>query len=98
MKTRRFLPARTIFAAALAAFAACLAAPPSHAQPGAAPAKAAKGPPNIVIIWGDDIGQSDISAYSMGLMGFHTPNIDRVAKEGMIFTDYYAEQSCTAGR
>jgi arylsulfatase len=54
--------------------------------------------PNIVIIWGDDTGQSDISAYSMGLMGFHTPNIDRVAKEGMIFTDYYAEQSCTAGR
>jgi arylsulfatase A-like enzyme len=54
--------------------------------------------PNIVIIWGDDIGQSDISAYSMGLMGFHTPNIDRVAKEGLIFTDYYAEQSCTAGR
>jgi len=54
--------------------------------------------PNIVIIWGDDIGQSDISAYSMGLMGFHTPNIDRVAREGMIFTDYYAEQSCTAGR
>ncbi|MBW1970633.1 MAG: arylsulfatase [Deltaproteobacteria bacterium] len=54
--------------------------------------------PNIVIIWGDDIGQSDISAYTMGLMGFQTPNIDRVAKEGMIFTDYYAEQSCTAGR
>src|SRR5438270_10244981 len=54
--------------------------------------------PNIVIIWGDDIGQSDISAYSMGLMGFRTPNIDRIAHEGMIFTDYYAEQSCTAGR
>ncbi len=54
--------------------------------------------PNIVIIWGDDVGQSDISAYSMGLMGFKTPNIDRVAKEGMLFTDYYAEQSCTAGR
>ncbi|HEY2785530.1 MAG TPA: arylsulfatase [Fimbriiglobus sp.] len=54
--------------------------------------------PNICIIWGDDIGQSDISAYSMGLMGFHTPNIDRIAKEGMIFTDYYGEQSCTAGR
>jgi len=54
--------------------------------------------PNIVIIWGDDIGQTDVSAYSMGVMGFHTPNIDRVAKEGMIFTDYYAEQSCTAGR
>ena len=54
--------------------------------------------PNICVIWGDDIGQSNISAYSMGLMGYRTPNIDRVAKEGMIFTDYYAEQSCTAGR
>ena len=54
--------------------------------------------PNILVIFGDDIGQSDISAYTMGLMGFHTPNIDRIAKEGMIFTDYYAEQSCTAGR
>jgi arylsulfatase len=54
--------------------------------------------PNIIIIWGDDIGQSNISAYSMGLMGYQTPNIDRVAKAGMIFTDYYAEQSCTAGR
>lgn len=54
--------------------------------------------PNIVIIWGDDVGQSDVSAYSKGLMGFYTPNIDRIAKEGMIFTDSYAEQSCTAGR
>jgi len=61
-------------------------------------AHAADKKPNIVIIWGDDIGQSDISAYSMGLMGFRTPNIDRVAKEGVIFTDFYAEQSCTAGR
>src|SRR3972149_2050741 len=54
--------------------------------------------PNIVIIWGDDIGQTNISAYSHGLMGYKTPNIDRVAREGMMFTDYYAEQSCTAGR
>jgi arylsulfatase A-like enzyme len=54
--------------------------------------------PNIVVIWGDDIGQSNISAYTMGLVGYHTPNIDRVAREGMIFTDYYGEQSCTAGR
>jgi arylsulfatase A-like enzyme len=54
--------------------------------------------PNILVIWGDDIGQSNISAYTMGLMGYRTPNIDRVANEGMIFTDYYAEQSCTAGR
>ncbi len=54
--------------------------------------------PNILIIWGDDIGQSNISAYTMGLVGYRTPNIDRVANEGMIFTDYYGEQSCTAGR
>ena len=56
------------------------------------------GKPNILVIFGDDVGQTDISAYSMGLMGFHTPNIDRIAKEGMLFTDYYAENSCTAGR
>ncbi len=54
--------------------------------------------PNICIIWGDDVGQSNISAYSMGLMGYKTPNIDRIAREGMLFTDYYGEQSCTAGR
>ena len=54
--------------------------------------------PNILVIWGDDIGQSNISAYTMGMIGYRTPNIDRIANEGMIFTDYYAEQSCTAGR
>jgi len=54
--------------------------------------------PNILIIWGDDIGQSNLSCYTRGLMGYQTPNIDRIAKEGMLFTDYYAEQSCTAGR
>ncbi len=58
----------------------------------------AQDKPNILVVWGDDIGQSNISAYTMGLMGYRTPNIDRVAKEGLIFTDYYAEQSCTAGR
>ena len=58
----------------------------------------ASGPPNIVIIWGDDIGQSNISAYSKGQMGFQTPSIDSIAREGLLFTDYYAEQSCTAGR
>ena len=66
--------------------------------PATASARQGGKKPNIVIIWGDDIGQSNISAYSMGMMGYRTPNIDRVAKEGMIFTDYYAEQSCTAGR
>ena len=75
---------RTILAAALIAL-------PSLAN-------AQTGKPNIVIIWGDDIGQSNISAYSHGLMGYKTPNIDRMAKEGMMFTDYYAEQSCTPGR
>ena len=60
-------------------------------------ARAAKKP-NIVVIWGDDIGLSNLSAYTEGLMGYHTPNIDRIANEGMKFTDYYAEQSCTAGR
>jgi len=54
--------------------------------------------PNILVIWGDDIGQSNISAYTFGVVGYRTPNIDRIAKEGMMFTDYYAEQSCTAGR
>ena len=47
--------------------------------------------PNILVIFGDDIGQTNVSAYSMGLMGYRTPNIDRIAKEGMIFTDYYVE-------
>lgn len=54
--------------------------------------------PNILIIWGDDIGWFNISAYNLGIMGYHTPNIDRIAKEGMLFTDWYGQQSCTAGR
>ena len=54
--------------------------------------------PNILVIWGDDIGQSNLSVYTKGVMGYKTPSIDRIANEGMIFTDYYGEQSCTAGR
>jgi arylsulfatase len=54
--------------------------------------------PNILVVWGDDVGQSNISAYTHGLVGYKTPNIDRIANEGMTFTDYYGEQSCTAGR
>ena len=54
--------------------------------------------PDILVIMGDDIGQTNISAYSFGLVGYKTPNIDRIAHEGMMFTDYYAENSCTAGR
>lgn len=54
--------------------------------------------PNILVIWGDDVGQQNISAYHRGMMGGRTPNIDRIANEGAIFTDSYAQQSCTAGR
>ena len=54
--------------------------------------------PNILVVWGDDVGQSNISAYTHGMVGYKTPNIDRIANEGMTFTDYYGEQSCTAGR
>ena len=54
--------------------------------------------PNILVIFGDDIGIWNISRYNMGQMGYQTPNIDRIANEGMVFTDYYGEQSCTAGR
>ena len=54
--------------------------------------------PNFLVIWGDDIGQSNLSVFTKGVMGYRTPNIDRIASEGMLFTDYYGEQSCTAGR
>lgn len=59
---------------------------------------AAAGKPNILVIWGDDIGMWNISAYHRGMLGGRTPNIDRIANEGALFTDYYGEQSCTAGR
>ena len=67
------------------------------AAPSVATAQAPRKP-NILVLFGDDVGQSNISAFTRGLMGYHTPNIDRLAAEGMLFTDYYAEQSCTAGR
>ena len=54
--------------------------------------------PNVLVIWGDDIGTENISYHNRGMMGFKTPNIDRIAKEGVFFTDYYGQQSCTAGR
>jgi arylsulfatase len=86
--SKRLLSAGALFAVALASTSLGLSS--AHAQ------EAAK--PNILVIFGDDIGQTNISAYSDGLMGYRTPNIDRIAKEGMKFTDYYAENSCTAGR
>jgi arylsulfatase len=82
--------------------AAATLASPAFAQQAAPAAPMATGQPgrkpNILVIFGDDIGQTNVSAYSFGLMGYKTPNIDRIAREGMMFTDYYAEQSCTAGR
>lgn len=84
-------------AALLAASSLALA---GGAQAQSAPAKAQDSgkKPNILVIFGDDIGQTNISAYGKGVVGYNTPNIDRIAKEGLIFTDYYAENSCTAGR
>src|SRR3954469_704428 len=76
--------------------AAPAAAPAAPAATPAAPAAGRK--PNILVIFGDDIGVPQISAYTMGMMGYRTPNIDRIAAEGAIFTDAYGQQSCTAGR
>lgn len=80
----------------LTALALTLLSTSALAQEATTPADAGK--PNILVIFGDDIGQTNLSTYSFGLMGYTTPNIDRIANEGMKFTDYYAEQSCTAGR
>jgi len=78
-------------------------APPSQRSGAASAKETRKGssgdrPPNILVIWGDDIGIANLSCYTHGLMGYQTPNIDRIAREGMMFTDSYGEQSCTAGR
>ena len=61
-------------------------------------ANAADKKPNILVLWGDDIGQFNLSCNNQGMMGYKTPNIDSLAKEGAIFTDWYGQQSCTAGR
>jgi arylsulfatase len=80
-------------AVALIALSAPLAA---QAQPGAPAASGRK--PNILILWGDDVGYWNVGAYNLGMMGYKTPNIDRIAREGALFTDWYGQQSCTAGR
>jgi Sulfatase/Domain of unknown function (DUF1993) len=79
------------------AFAQAQKSAPAPGTPGATTAPLGRKP-NILVIFGDDVGQTNVSAYSFGVMGYKTPNIDRIAREGMMFTDYYAEQSCTAGR
>jgi len=100
-KTKTLTPdRRSILLGGTSLAAAALGATTSAqvAQAQAQPAAPAGQRPNILVIFGDDIGQTNVSAYSFGLMGYRTPNIDRIAKEGMMFTDCYAEQSCTAGR
>jgi arylsulfatase A-like enzyme len=92
LNRRNILLGGTTLAAA-SAIAASNRIQAARAQPSTSGKK-----PNILVIFGDDIGQTNVSAYSFGLMGYRTPNIDRIAREGMMFTDYYAEQSCTAGR
>ena len=89
--------------AALVASIGCIAlsARATDSAPDGAVAAADPGvsaTPNILVIWGDDIGYWNVSAYNHGMMGYQTPNIDRIAKEGALFTDAYGEQSCTAGR
>ncbi len=82
---------RTIVSSLIAVAFVFLALPPP------AQAQQAKKP-NILIIWGDDIGWNNPSCYNKGMMGYKTPNIDRIAKGGALFTDWYGQQSCTAGR
>ncbi|QEX22655.1 arylsulfatase [Hypericibacter adhaerens] len=100
MNRRQLLMAGGSLVAAVAVTAAAQPAGADTASGAQATQLAAAGDalPNILVIFGDDIGQTNVSAYSFGLMGIRTNNIDRIAKEGMMFTDYYAEQSCTAGR
>jgi arylsulfatase A-like enzyme len=95
LNRRNILLGGTTLAAA-SALAASASVKVAQAQ--AQPAPAASGKPNILFIMGDDIGWFNVSAYNMGIMGYRTPNIDRIGKEGAVFTDWYGQQSCTAGR
>ncbi len=92
------MKARRWWGAALLAASSLALAGGAQAQSTPAKAQDSGKKPNILVIFGDDIGQTNISAYGKGVVGYNTPNIDRIAKEGLIFTDYYAENSCTAGR
>src|SRR5262245_42235833 len=85
-----FTSSLTVLTAFIAVAAQAAESPtPSSGAPGKKP--------NILILWGDDIGYWNLSAYNQGMMGYNTPNIDRIAKEGALFTDWYGQQSCTAG-
>jgi arylsulfatase A-like enzyme len=96
LSRRHMLLAGTSALAAAGALSVAQTAPAQAQQPTPAAPRAQR--PNILVIFGDDIGLWNVSAYNRGMMGYRTPNIDRIAKEGAIFTDHYAQQSCTAGR
>ena len=96
LSRRHMLLAGTSALAAAGALSVAQTTPAQAQQP--APAAPRAQQPNILVIFGDDIGLWNVSAYNRGMMGYRTPNIDRIAKEGAIFTDHYAQQSCTAGR
>jgi arylsulfatase A-like enzyme len=95
-RRKLLLASTSLAAAALGAAASTRVAQAQAQRHPAAPVAGRK--PNILVIFGDDIGVPQISAYTMGMMGYRTPNIDRIANEGAIFTDAYGQQSCTAGR
>jgi len=96
LSRRNILLAGTSLAAATAINAVDRIQVAQAQQPPQQPSAPSGRKPNILVIFGDDIGQTNISAYSFGVMGYKTPNIDRIAREGMMFTDYYTENSCTA--
>ena len=96
LKRRDLLLSGTSLVAASALLGRGLSTPAQAQQPAATPPTGKQ--PNILVIMADDVGIWNISAYHRGMMGGRTPNIDRIAKEGALFTDYYAQQSCTAGR
>ena len=91
-------PSRTLLIGVAASLCMVAAAPAQTVAAEPTQSESATGKPNIVVIWGDDVGFWNVGAYSRGMMGYQTPNIDRIANEGALFTDVYAQQSCTAGR
>ena len=88
--SRSLQPVASVWAVVAALVAVALPVAPAAAQ--------APRQPNVLVIWGDDIGQFNMGAYNLGMMGYRTPNLDRIAREGALFTDWYGQQSCTAGR
>jgi arylsulfatase len=91
-------PSRTLLIGVAASLCMIGATPALTVAAEPTQSESATAKPNIVVIWGDDVGFWNVGAYSRGMMGYQTPNIDRIANEGALFTDTYAQQSCTAGR